>query len=458
MSVDRSRIPPIGPAPTFNFPAITRSRLPNGLRLWCVEHHTVPLLHFLLLLPAGSAADPPGRPGLAALTGDMLDEGSGDRSAIEIHDALDRIGARFETETGTDSTTLAITTLTRHASAGLSLLAEMAMRPALRAADFERVRALRLNRLAQLRDLPPAVAERVFAEALYDQGPYGHLPLGTEASLQQLDLDEVSSFHRRVWRPPGATLVAVGAASAAELADAAALAFADWAPGDERGNFASESGVTQIGAIPDTGSRVVVVHRPGAAQSELRIGHVAASRNTPDYHALLLLNMVLGGQFVSRINLKLREEKGYTYGARTTFEFRRAPGPFLLQVSVQTDATVEAIDVVHRELSAIRGERPPTQNELDLARAALTRGYPRSFEMAEQVARAVAQLALFDLPEDYFTSFVPTMNAVSPEAVLHAAQAYLRPDRLTTVIVGDRDKAQVNREGLGFGRIEEISI
>ena len=180
-----------------------------------------------------------------------------------------------------------------------------------------------------------------------------------------------------------------------------------------------------------------IIPRPGAPQSELRIGHVAVARNTPDYHALVAANMVLGGQFVSRINLNLREEKGFTYGARTSFDFRRLPGPFLLQVSVQTAATAEAIHESMAEIAGIRDSRPVSAEELSLGVAALTRGYARNFETAEQLARAVTQLALYDLPDSYFDEFVSRVEHLTVDDVTRVTQQYLDPSRLTTLVVGD---------------------
>jgi zinc protease len=184
---------------------------------------------------------------------------------------------------------------------------------------------------------------------------------------------------------------------------------------------------------------------------------VALSRSTPDYHAALVLNMILGGQFVSRINLNLREDKGYTYGARTAFEFRRASGPFVLQASVQSETTADAIREALGEIQAIRAERPVTASELALGRAALTRGYPRNFETADQIARAAAQLALYDLPDDYFTRFVPTVLALNQDDVTRVAATHLDPSRLLTVIVGDREKLAPSLSALNLGDASEIA-
>ncbi len=452
MPADRTRLPALGPDPSFTFPAIRKATLASGLRFWTVEHHDVPLVAFLLLIPTGAAADPPNRPGLAAITGDMLDEGCGDLSALDVHDALGRLGAHFDIEVGSDATLLSLTTLARFAGKGLALVADMVRRPRLEQKEFDRVRDLRLTRLLQLRDLAPAVADRAFAQLVYREHPYGHLPIGTETSLRDMALDEVVGFHARSFAPARATLIAVGDAFHEELFEHAERAFGGWATVDGvRSGEPDPASVEPPATPPD---RLALVHRHGSAQSELRIGHAAVPRSTPDYHALIVLNMVLGGQFVSRINLNLREDKGFTYGARTAFDFRRGRGPFVLQVSVQTDATVEAISESLAELAAIRGARPASAEELALARAALTRGYPRGFETAEQVARAAAQLALYSLPDDYFSQFVPRVSAVDSSDVTRVAREHLDPARLVTVVVGDREKIGASLARLDLGASE----
>jgi predicted Zn-dependent peptidase len=266
---------------------------------------------------------------------------------------------------------------------------------------------------------------------------------------------EISGFHKRAFTPARTTVIAVGDASHAEMTDAIGRRLASWrAAGDGDG---PADPVTFGPPLPPP-SRLALVHRAAAAQSELRIGHVALPRATPDYHAALVLNMVLGGQFVSRINMNLREDKGYTYGARTAFEFRRAPGPFILQASVQSETTTDAVREALGEIRAIRGERPVTSDELALGRAALTRGYPRNFETADQIARAAAQLALYDLPDDYFTRFVPTVLALSEKDVTRVAAEHVDPARLLTVIVGDREKVAPTLSSLGLGDVSEITM
>ena len=451
--VDRSRLPDLGPEPSFEFPAIHSSTLANGVRVWTVEHRQVPLIAVLALVPVGASSDPPQRPGLAAITGDMLDEGSGDRSALEVNEALGRIGAQLDLDVGYDAMVIGITMLERYLDRGLELVRDMLVRPRLEQREFDRVRELRLNRLLQLKDMPPALADRAFAQLIYRGHPYGHLPIGSEGALRALMIRDIMSFHRRACIPSRTTLIAVGDASHDMLQRAVQRAFEAWRA-DETEPVADPE---TFAPAPPPATRLALVHRPGAAQSELRIGHVALPRRTTDYHAALVANMILGGQFVSRINMNLREDKGYTYGARTAFEFRRAAGPFVLHASVQSDATADALKEVLVEIRAIRGERPVTRQELEVGRASLTRGYPRNFETADQIARAAAQLALYDLPDDYFSTFVPKVLSLTEEAVTAVAAKHIDPDRLLAVIVGDRDKLAPSLRALDLGDIADVA-
>jgi zinc protease len=443
LTADRSKLPESGLARPFTFPSIEKSEAAGGVGLWTVRHAAIPVVTLMLLIRRGAADDPPGKEGLAALTVDMLDEGSGGRSAIEFHEALARIGAQIDSDVGSDASALTLTVLTRFVGEALTLIADMVARPSLADADFERVRQLRLQRLIQLRDMPSVLADRAFVKLLYGDHPYGHTPLGSEESVSRLTLEDVRAFRECAIRPSEATLIAVGDCTSAELEPLVSTHFAVW-----RG--AATLPRAACGPVPDP-ARLNIVPRAGAPQSELRIGHVSVPRSTPDYHALVAANMVLGGQFVSRVNLKLREEKGFTYGARTSFEFRRLPGPFVFQSSVQTEATGPAIRDALDEIAAVRGPRAVTPTELELALAALTRGYARNFETAEQVARAVAQIALYDLADDYFAEFVPRMSRVTPDEVTRVAHEHLDPSRLMTVIVGDVDRVRPGLSAVDLG-------
>ena len=454
MAVDRSRLPSPGPDPRFHFPRVVRHTLGNGLKVRTIEHAGVPVATFVMQLNGGLGADPTGREGLASLTADMVDEGTGTLSAIDVSDALARIGAEYDVEVGPDATMFTLTTLARFAGRGARLLSDILTAPSMHESDFERVRQLRLDRLRQLKDLPPAVAERAFLQLLYPSHPYGHLAIGSDASLRALQLDEVVRFHTATFLPWRATLVVAGALSHAELLATADGAFGGWT-GEEN---VSDIPFAAADVTPDANSspHLAIIPREGAAQSELRIGHLSARRDTPDYAPLLVMNAILGGQFVSRINLKLREEKAFTYGVRTGFDWRRGLGPFSVQTSVHTAATAESIADTLEEISGLRGTRPATEQEMSLAQASLTRGYPRNFETAQQVARSVAQLALFDLPDTYFEEFVPKVNAVTGDEVTGVAQAYLDPSRAIALVVGDRNATESSLAGLGLGELQVL--
>ena len=434
MPVDRSRIPAVGSDPVFRFLDIVRHRLSNGIEVRTIEHRAAPVITFVLQVEGGSGADPATQEGLAAITADMVDEGTGSLSAIDVSDAITRIGADYDVDVASDVTAFSLTTLERFSARGAQLLADLLIRPSLRETDFQRVRQLRLDRLRQLKDVAPAVAERAFLRLLYGDHPYGHLAIGNDTALRALSIADVSAFHTERFVPSQVTLIMAGDMTHAAMRALADASFGGWT---NSADPVARVRASEIEPVDNSHPQLAIVPREGAAQSELRIGHLSAQRNTPDYSALLVMNSVLGGQFVSRVNLKLREEKGYTYGARTGFDWRRGRAPFSLQTSVHTAATADAVRDAHAEIDGLRSARPVTANELALAKASLTRGYPRNFETAAQVARAVGQLALYGLPDTYFQEFMPKVNAVTQDDVTRVAAAYLDPARLTTLVVGD---------------------
>ena len=447
--VDRSRLPVPGPDRPFHFPTVARQTLPNGLELRAVRHRAVPLVSLTLLVPGGASVDPSLHPGLVSMTAGLLDEGSGGQSAIEVADRVARIGGDLDLDVGADAVVVSLTTLDRFFETGLALVHEMVTAPTLSTEDFDRIRRLRIERIHQLKDHASAMADRAFATALYGSHPYGHLGIGTEASLASMEVSQTRALHAALFVPAGSTLVIVGDRPTTELLDVASRVFGSWTAGP------SALDVDRAAALapppPAPSLRLGVVSRAGAAQSEVRIGQVCASRSTPDYPALLMLNSILGGQFVSRINLNLRQDKGYTYCVRTGFDLRRGRGPFVLQTSVGTDVTAAAVREALGELRDIAGPRPATAEELALACASVVKGYPRGFETAIQVARSVAQLALHGLPDSYFEEFIPRLEQVTVDDVTRVARRYLDTSTMATVIVGDLDKIAEPLTAIGLG-------
>jgi zinc protease len=448
VSIDRTRLPVPGADRPFHFPRIVRRTLANGLELRAVRHRSVPIVSMVLLVPGGSSVDPADAHGLVSMTAGLLDEGSRGQSALDIADRVARIGGDLDLEAGMDAVVVGLTTLDRFFETGLELVHEIVTGPNLANDDFNRIRNLRLERLKQMKDHAAALAERVYARVLYGSHPYGHLALGSEAALTSMTVDRVRALHAALFAPAGATLIVVGDRPEEALLDAAAKMFDPWRAAP------SAMPINRDAALlppPFADVKLGVVSRPGAAQSELRIGQVCAPRSTPDYPALLILNTILGGDYVSRLNLNLRETKGYTYGVRTGFNLRRGIGPFVMQTSVGTDVTGAAVHEALAEIRAIANERPATPDDVALAFASLSKGYPRGFETAGQVARSVAQLALHNLPDSYFEEFVPRLSRITAEDVGSAAWQYLVPAKMTTLIVGDLDKIQASLSGLGLG-------
>lgn len=447
--VDRSRLPVPGPDRPFHFPRIAKRRLSNGVELRAVRHPDAPVANVTVLVPVGAAAEPADRPGLASLTADLLAEGCRGQSALDFADRVSRIGGDLDLDVTHDAMVVSLTALHRFLEADLELVRDMIVEPNLAPPDFERVRALRLDRLRQISALAPAVADRALARAIYGAHPYGRAILGTTAALSAARLEEVRAVHAAAFVPGHATAVIAADLEEDSLLDLGERAFGAWRGPTAAPAFRGpEAALVPPPAVPAV--RLGMVSRPGAAQSELRIGAVAAARATPDYYALVLLNAVLGGQFVSRINMRLRQEKGYTYGVRTAFDFRRGPGPFALHTAVATEATGAAVVDALAELAGIGGPRPVTDDELALARAALAKGYPRGFETAAQVARGVANLALYALPDSTFEAFIPCLERVTADEVTDAARRYLDPSRLAVVVVGDWDKIRGLFSGLGL--------
>ena len=443
---DRTRLPLPGADPEFTLPVFERADLAGGTAVRVAEHRRAPLLTLHLLLPTGYAADPPDKPGLASLTAGLFEEGSAGLSAVELDAALKRIGGHLSTAVSSDATVVALTVLSQHAAAGLRLLFEITMQPRLDAEDVARERDLRGNRIRQQRQSPGAIADRVYLETLYGEHPYGHLSIGTESALRSIEPADVAAFHRRGYTAAPWTLVAAGDVAPADFITEAERAWTAVATPVDRSPAA-----TAAPDPPPAGERMVFVARDGAVQSEIRLGHVGPPRRSPDYHALMVLNMVLGGQFVSRVNQNLREAKGYTYGASTAFDWRVGRGPFRLQTSVQTTATVDAIREAVREVVDIRGSRPPSDQELAVAQAALTRGFPRALETSAQIVRAGVQIALHGLPADAYAQFPNRIAAVGAADVRRAAERHLHPGALVAVVVGSRPEVFDGLAGLGFG-------
>ena len=428
----KAALPAGGPPPRFSLPQIQRRRLTNGLEVMIVEHHELPVVTVNLVVKSGSAGDPADRAGLATAVASLLDDGTTTRSAIEISEQLAAIGAQLTTGASWDASTVTLTTLKRHADAALALFGDVVLNPAFAESEVSRFRASRLTALAQRRDDASAIASVVYPAILYgNTHPYGRPAQGDEASTRAITAADARAFYSARYLPNNSTLIVVGDVRADEIVPRLEQALGTWKAG-------VAPAVQLAPPLARAGSVVYVVDRPGAAQSLINIGHVGIPRSSPDYFPILVLNHILGGQFMSRVNLNLRENKGYTYGARTQFDYRQGPGPFAASAGVQTAVTKESVAEFLKELRGIRGEVPVTTEELANAKRGLTLGYPRTFETPAQIATRLSDVTVYGLPADYFDSYVANIERVTLSDITRVANAAIDPARLAILVVGDR--------------------
>ncbi len=445
-TIDRSKPPVLAAPKALRLPAVKTQTLPNGLELDVVEMHKVPVVDVTLGVRAGAARDPADMPGLATFVAGMLDEGAGKRSALEIAEEADFLGATLSTTAGLENASVRLHCTKARLTQALDLMADVALRPVFADSEVTRQRELRKTAILRLRDQPNAMAPLAFGAIVYGSHPYGHPQQGNEASTAALDRERVVRFYQTFYRPENAKILVVGDVTAAEARRLVEERFGSWAKG--------EVPAPPVADPPAPAPRTFyLVDKPGAPQSVILIGHVGVPRSTPDYYALRVLNTILGGSFTSRLNQNLRETHGYTYGARSSFDMYRLAGPFRAAASVQTAKTDSALIEFFKELRRIRDEPVPA-TELAKAKAYIALGLPGEFETTQGAAGMFLDLLGNDLPLDTYDTFIPKVNAVSVEDVQRVARRYIDPDRFAVVVVGDRSQIEAPIKALAEGPIE----
>ncbi|HUR34544.1 MAG TPA: pitrilysin family protein [Vicinamibacterales bacterium] len=442
----RATPPKAGPTRALAVPVPRSFRLANGFTVLINDRPGVPIVSASLVLKTGSGANPVAKPGLANFTAAMIDEGTATRSALDIANEAAQLGGTLRTASTVDSIQASVTSLTRTFPQMLALLADVVRHPSFPPEEVERQRASRLAQIVQQRDNANVIASAVAAAALYGTThPYGFAEIGTDASNKAIGVEDLRTFWAKNFVPNNAALVVSGRISESELRPLVEKAFADWPRGTPQS--------TEAAAPDSTRARIVLVDKPGASQSQLRAVSMAAPRVTPDYEAMRILNDAFGGLFSSRVNLNLREEHGYTYGANSQFVFRRAPGFFVVAAGVRTDVTAPAMSEVMKELTRTSTDGI-TDDELTLAMDAIVRSLPSEFETSGSASNTTANLFLYDLPLDYYTRAQARFSAVTAAQVSAAAKKYFAPDRTLFVVVGDRAKIGADLEKLNLGTIE----
>lgn len=430
--VDGGKIPAGGPPPRLELPRPTRFRLASGIEVLVIERHTLPMAAIDVVWPIGATQDPAGRFGLANLTADLLDEGTVKLSSSELARRLEGLGTRLETFSSWDATGVAMLTLTRHLDRSLDLLAEVLAAPAFDAKELERSRARRVTALLERRDVAGQVAVDALMMALYGgDHRLGHPALGVTADLQAIRRDDVIEFARSWLRPDLATIIVAGDVKPEVVRRKLEKSLAGW-------RAAARAAPRPVPLVrPAPAPRLALVDRPGAPQTELRIGQPGVERASPDYFPLLVLNTIFGGQFSSRLNLNLRVAHGYTYGARSDMAFLRDGGPFLMAAPVKTEVTAAAVKEALAELRRL-GAKDVTPAELRLAKDLLERAMAVRLETLSQVAAELASIAVYRLPDDYLSTYAARVEAVTLEDLARVARAHIDVEKMAVILVGDR--------------------
>jgi zinc protease len=447
---DRSVPPSTDPAPSLALPDIHKHTLSNGLPVWIVEMHEVPVVDVTVIVKSGATSDPAGRFGTASFTAAMLDEGAGSRDALELADAIEILGASLTTGASYDASTVQLHTLAETFEQALPLLADVVLRPTFPAAEVDRLRAERLTTLVQLVDDPAQLASAAFSRVLYGpQHRYGTTVLGTRSANESLSADDLRAFHTAHYRPDNAHILVVGDVVPADVLASLERAFGSWT---------ASGPVPPAPALDDvaapTRRRVFLIDKPGAPQSQIRIGTIGVARATPEYHAIEVANTMLGGSFSSRLNMNLRERNGYSYGAGSQFAMRRAAGPFVALAGVQSDKTREALVEFVSELQGMG--TPPAGDELTRVRNLEALGFPRGFETTRAMAARLAELVVYDLPESAFEEYVDAIQAVTAEDVARVGRERMPADRMVVVVVGDLASIEAPIRAGNFGEVTVV--
>lgn len=449
---DRSKLPEPGAPPDTRFPELQRATLSNGLKIVLARRPSIPQVRFDLLLDAGFAADQSGIPGTASLAMAMLDEGTAQRNALQISDQLAQLGANLSTGSKLDVSSVSLEALRESLEPSLAIYADVILHPSFPRSDFERLKKQRLAQIRQEKADPVGLALRVFPGLLYGKGHAYANPWtgsGTEESTAKITREDLIRFHQAWFKPNHATLVVVGATSMGEIRPKLEQLFAGWKPGD-----VPAKSIATVAQQPRP--VVYLIDRPGSLQSLIIAGNVAPPKANPQEVSIQTMNGVLGSDFSSRVNMNLREDKHWAYGAFTFFRDARGQRPFVAYAPVQTDKTKEAVVELDKELRGIIKDRPIQPDELSRAQASLTLTLPGSWETMDALAGAIVDIVTFGLDDRYYDTFADKVRAQTIPSLTAAAAEVVHPDKLVWVVVGDRSKIEPGLRELNLGEIRLI--
>ncbi len=449
---DWSKLP--GPTTPLNFqtPRYARRSLSNGLDLWISGWKMLPLVQVSLVVPIGTGDDPEGKSGLTQLMARLLDQGTTSRTATELAEAFEELGTTVSVAPDRDDTAVTVRVLARNLEPTLTLLSELLSSPRFDSKDFERERTQQLASLLQGPDEVTWLARRAFPIVMYHRDhPYGKPAQGYPETVKKMTLEDVRGFHAQNFGPKGTTLIVTGDVNVDELTKVLERTLGRW-QGNNAGPFPRPASDVR----PEPGL-VYLVDKPGAVQSVISVGRHWVDRRDPRYMATRVGNHLLGEDFLSRLNKNLREDHGYTYGARSAFDFRRNKSIWRVSTAVRADATAPALAEILKELDAIAQIRPITAEEVDKARSAEARSYPEEFESPAGIASALSEMAEFGLPGDYLETFLPSLERVSLAETQNAMIEVVAPADRFILVVGDRKTIEPDLKKAGFKTIKVIT-
>ncbi len=450
--VDRSKVPEPGPAPEPRLPKFQRATLSNGLKVVLAERHELPLVNFELLVDAGYSADQTARPGTARLAMAMVDEGTPTRTSLQISEELERQGARLTVASNLDLCTLRLRALKANLDPSLAVYADVILNPSFPQADFAREQKLQVATIQREKVTPTSIPRRVLPGILYGAGhAYGNpgAGLGTEASVSSIRREDLVKFHQAWFKPGNSTLVVVGDTTLAEITPKLEKLFQGWKAGEApKRNLAT--------VTPPSKPVIYLVDRPGSIQSMVAGAMLAPPKANPDEIAIEALDQIMGGAFVSRINMNLREDKHWTYGASTSLAAARGQRIYMAASPVQADKTAEALSEINKELRQVLADRPVTPEEQIMARDSLSLSLAGQFETTNAVLDGIAQVVQFGLADDYFQTYTGKLRALTGKEFATAAGRLIHPDSVVWIVAGDRAKVEDSLRKLNLGEVRVI--
>ena len=448
-------LPPSVPAPApIALPTPNVRTLPNGLQVLVVERHSLPVLTLRLLVRAGAESDPPGLPGIAQITAGLLNEGTERRSEPEIAEAIDSAGGTVDSNAGWDSSYLVLTVLADHAPLAFDLMADMTLHPAFQPDEVERARRQTLSALDVLHNDPGYLADAVLHQLALAGTPYGHPADGTAEAVTRLRPDDLAAFHSREYVPSRSVLAVVGDISATAAFDQAAHAFGGWREAAPAGT-PSAAGSAPAGGAAVPGAQVVIIDKPDAVQTEIRVASAGIPRSSPDYVALTVANQILGGPASNRLFSDLRGEHGLTYGASSDLDCYLKSGIWVAKTSTRTAETAKAVRRVLDEMTRLR-DKPISPEDLQQSVDYLIGHQALDFETSDSIADQFLDLSAYRLPMDTWSALPAALRRLTPADVWAATRRYLDPQRAIIVLVGNAAEFEKDMRKLGAERVIPI--